>query len=94
LLSARFGASLEQVCHRLSTLQRPVGKGVPLFFARIDLSGNITKRHSATKLQFARYGAACPLLIAHQAPVTPGQIMRQLAETPVVAISSNRFRCL
>ncbi len=31
LLAARFGASLEQVCHRLSTLQRPGLKGVPIF---------------------------------------------------------------
>jgi predicted transcriptional regulator/DNA-binding XRE family transcriptional regulator len=90
LLSTRFGASLEQVCHRLSTLQRPGAKGVPLFFARIDRSGNITKRHSATKLQFARFGAACPLWIAHQAPGTPGQIMRQLAETP----DGVRYLCL
>ena len=42
LLAARFGASLEQVCHRLSTLQRPGLKGVPIFFARIDRAGNIT----------------------------------------------------
>lgn len=47
LLAARFGASLEQVCHRLSTLQRPGQKGIPIFFARIDRAGNITKRHSA-----------------------------------------------
>ena len=49
LLAARFGASLEQVCHRLSTLQRPGAKGIPIFFARIDRAGNITKRHSAAK---------------------------------------------
>ncbi|MDQ0456355.1 helix-turn-helix domain-containing protein [Rhizobium paknamense] len=82
LLSARFGASLEQVCHRLSTLQRPGHKGIPIFFARIDRAGNITKRHSAAKLQFARFGAACPLWNAHRAFEAPGQIIRQLAETP------------
>jgi predicted transcriptional regulator/transcriptional regulator with XRE-family HTH domain len=82
LLSVRFGASLEQVCHRLSTLQRPGLKGVPIFFARIDRAGNITKRHSAAKLQFARFGAACPLWNAHQAFEAPGRIIRQLAETP------------
>jgi predicted transcriptional regulator/transcriptional regulator with XRE-family HTH domain len=90
LIAARFGASLEQVCHRLSTLQRPGQKGVPIFFARIDRAGNITKRHSATKLQFARFGAACPLWVAHEAPATPGQIMRQLAETP----DGVRYLCL
>ena len=82
LLATRFGASLEQVAHRLSTLQRPGLKGVPVFFARVDRAGNITKRHSAAKLQFARFGAACPLWNVHQAFETPGRIIRQLAETP------------
>ncbi|MGB3416604.1 MAG: short-chain fatty acyl-CoA regulator family protein [Mesorhizobium sp.] len=82
LLAARFDASIEQVAHRLSTLQRPGLKGVPIFFARIDRAGNITKRHSAAKLQFARFGAACPLWNVHQAFEQPGRIIRQLAETP------------
>ncbi|MDI7862517.1 XRE family transcriptional regulator [Rhizobiaceae bacterium n13] len=82
LLAMRFNASLEQVCHRLSTLQRPGHKGVPIFFARIDRAGNITKRHSAARLQFARFGAACPLWNVHQAFEMPGRIIRQLAETP------------
>lgn len=90
LLTARFGASLEQVCHRLSTLQRPGLKGVPIFFARIDRAGNITKRHSAAKLQFARFGAACPLWNVHQAFEMPGRIIRQLAETP----DGVRYLCL
>ncbi|MFC0245709.1 short-chain fatty acyl-CoA regulator family protein [Falsochrobactrum ovis] len=82
LLVSRFGASLEQVAHRLSTLQRSGHRGVPVFFARIDRAGNITKRHSAAKLQFARFGAACPLWNVHQAFETPNRIIRQLAETP------------
>ncbi|MBL8575597.1 MAG: DUF2083 domain-containing protein [Mesorhizobium sp.] len=82
LIATRFGASLEQVAHRLSTLQRPRLKGVPVFFARIDRAGNITKRHSAAKLQFARFGGACPLWNVHQAFESPGQFIRQLAETP------------
>ncbi len=90
LLAARFGASLEQVCHRLSTMQRPGNKGVPVFFARIDRAGNITKRHSATKLQFARFGAACPLWNVHEAFEAQGRIIRQLAETP----DGVRYLCL
>ena len=90
LLATRFGASLEQVCHRLSTLQRPGAKGIPIFFARIDRAGNITKRHSAAKLQFARFGAACPLWNVHQAFEMPGRIIRQLAETP----DGVRYLCL
>lgn len=82
LLADHFQASLEQVSHRLSTLQRPEARGIPFFFARVDQAGNITKRHSATKLQFARYGSACPLWNVHQAFEVPGRISRQLAETP------------
>jgi len=82
LIADRFGTSLEQVAHRLSTLQRPRLKGIPFFFARVDRAGNITKRHSATKLQFARFGAACPLWNVHRAFESHGTIIRQLAETP------------
>ena len=90
LLAERFGASIEQVAHRLSTLQRPGLKGVPFFFARVDQAGNITKRHSATKLQFARFGSACPLWNVHSAFETPNRIIRQLAETP----DGIRYLCL
>ena len=81
-LATRFGASVEQVAHRLSTMQRPGAKGIPFFFVRVDQAGTITKRHSATRLQFARYGGACPLWNVHKAFETPGQFLRQLAETP------------
>lgn len=81
-LATRFGASIEQVAHRLSTLQRPGAKGIPFFFVRVDQAGTITKRHSATRLQFARFGGACPLWNVHRAFETPGHFLRQLAETP------------
>lgn len=90
LLADAFGASLEQVCHRLSTLQRPGARGLPFFFAKLDQAGNITKRHSATKLHFARFGSACPLWNAHAAFAQPGRIDRQLAETP----DGRRYLCL
>jgi predicted transcriptional regulator/transcriptional regulator with XRE-family HTH domain len=85
-----FGASLEQVAHRLSTMQRPRERGVPFFFARVDAAGTITKRHSATALQFARFGGACPLWNVHRAFEARGEIIRQLAETP----DGNRYLCL
>ncbi|MBN2631278.1 MAG: DUF2083 domain-containing protein [Rhodobacteraceae bacterium] len=85
-----FGASIEQVAHRLSTLQRPGAKGIPFFFVRVDQAGTITKRHSATRLQFARFGGACPLWNVHRAFETPGQFQRQLAETP----DGVRYLCL
>lgn len=82
ILSHHFAASVEQVAHRLSTLQRPGHKGIPFFFVRVDQAGTITKRHSATRLQFARFGGACPLWNVHRAFETPGRFLRQLAETP------------
>ena len=85
-----FGASIEQVGHRLATLQRPGAKGIPFFFVRVDQAGTITKRHSSTRLQFARFGGACPLWNVHQAFETPGQFLRQLAETP----DGVRYLCL
>ena len=81
-LAFRFDASREQVCHRLSMLQRPGNKGVPFYFLRIDRAGNITKRHSATSLQFTRFGGSCPLWNIHSAFESHGEILRQLAGTP------------
>ena len=89
-LGDMFGASIEQVAHRLSTLQRPGAKGIPFFFVRVDQAGTITKRHSATRLQFARFGGACPLWNVHQAFETPTRFLRQLAETP----DGVRYLCL
>ena len=81
-LRQRFGVSFEQACHRLSTLQRPGASGIPLFFLRVDMAGNITKRHSATRLQFARFGGACPLWVVHEAVAIPDRILVQRAEMP------------
>lgn len=81
-LRQQFHTSFEQCCHRLSTLQRPQARGVPVFFCRVDMAGNITKRHSATRLQFGRYGGACPLWVVHEAVAIPDRIHVQLAEMP------------
>lgn len=81
-LRQRFGVSFEQACHRLSTLQRPGALGIPMFFLRVDMAGNITKRHSATRLQFARFGGACPLWVVHEAVAIPDRILLQRAEMP------------
>ncbi|MGK6320924.1 helix-turn-helix domain-containing protein [Sphingomonas sp. DT-204] len=81
-LRQAFGVSFEQACHRLSTLQRPGAAGIPMFFLRVDMAGNITKRHSATRLQFARFGGACPLWVVHEAVAIPDRILVQRAEMP------------
>lgn len=77
-----FQVSLEQVFHRLSTLQRPGARGVPFYFVRLDRAGNITKRHSATRFQFARFGGTCPMWNVHDAFSRPDAWMVQLAEMP------------
>ncbi len=81
-IAQAFSVSFEQACHRLSTLQREDLRGVPFFFCRVDMAGNIVKRHSATRLQFARFGGACPLWIVHEAVAIPDRVLVQLAETP------------
>jgi len=89
-LSLRFGASREQVAHRLSMLQRPGRKGVPFFFVRVDRAGTVTKRHSATAFQFTRFGASCPRWNVHQAFGAEQEILRQLAVTS----DGIRYLCL
>ncbi|MDE1567321.1 helix-turn-helix domain-containing protein [Aquabacter sp. P-9] len=89
-LSHETGASLEQVCHRLSTLQRAGLKGVPFYFAKVDRAGNITKRHSATRFQFARLGGACAVWNVHQAFENPGRTLVQVGEMP----DGVRYLCL
>ncbi|MEL7486073.1 MAG: short-chain fatty acyl-CoA regulator family protein, partial [Pseudomonadota bacterium] len=81
-LARRFGASFEQVCHRLATLQRPGAEGVPFFFLRIDAAGNISKRFSGGVFPFARYGGSCPLWNIHEAFRTPRRIFTQIVALP------------
>jgi predicted transcriptional regulator len=81
-LMNRFGVSFEQAAHRLSTLNRPGAAGIPFFFARADIAGNVSKRFSAAGFHFSRYGGACPRFIVHEAFATPGLIRRQIARLP------------
>lgn len=81
-LARRFGASFEQVAHRLTTLQRPEMEGVPFFFLRIDAAGNVSKRFSAGVFPFARYGGSCPLWNIHESFRTPRKIITQIVQLP------------
>ena len=82
LLTQRFDASYEQVCHRLTTLQRSGAAGVPFFFIRVDPAGNISKRLSGGGFHFARFGGACPRWNVHEAFRNPGKIVTQVIEMP------------
>lgn len=81
-LGHMFGTSFEQVGHRFSTLQKPNAKGVPFYFVRFDRAGNIIKRHSSTRFQFARFGGTCPLWNVHEAFEAAGRTLVQIAEMP------------
>lgn len=82
LLSHRFGTSYEQTAHRMSTLQRPDARGIPFFFVRVDRAGNISKRFSAGRFPFSRFGGTCSLWNIHSAFETPGQIQTQVIRMP------------
>lgn len=80
LVSRRFGTSFEQVCHRLTTLQRPGARGIPFFLIRVDNAGNISKRFSAAGFHFARFGGTCPRWHVHDAFRIPGKISTQIVQ--------------
>ena len=78
LLGRRFGTSFEQVCHRLTTLQRAGARGIPFFLIRLDNAGNVSKRFSAAGFHFARFGGTCPRWNVHDAFRVPGQVYTQV----------------
>jgi predicted transcriptional regulator/transcriptional regulator with XRE-family HTH domain len=80
-LAMRFGASFEQVAHRLTTLSRPTARGVPFFMLRLDAAGNISKRYGGASFPFSRFGGGCPRWKIHAAFRTPGRIVSQIVET-------------
>jgi len=82
LLARRFGADYEQVCNRLTSLQRPGDKGVPLFLVRMDCAGNISRRLSANGFHFARFGGLCPRWGVHRAFRTPGETHTEFVQMP------------
>ena len=81
-VGAAFGATFEQVCQRVTTLQRKGARGVPFFFMRIDRAGNVSKRFNSTSFHLAEYGGACPVWNIHSAFYTPGVVMPQFVEMP------------
>jgi len=82
LLGRRFGASFEQVCHRLATLRRPGTEDIQFGFMRVDPAGFVTKRLALPGLPLPRYGNACPLWAVYGAFRSAGAIVRQLVEFP------------
>lgn len=81
-LCAAFGASVEQVSHRLTTLGRGGARGIPFFMLRVDAAGNISKRFAGESFPFSRFGGTCPRWNLHSAFQTPGRVVTQIVETP------------
>ena len=81
-LCALFGASVEQVAHRLTTLNRGGARGVPFFMLRVDAAGNISKRFAGEAFPFSRFGGTCPRWNLYSAFQTPGRVVTQMVETP------------
>lgn len=82
LLAARFGASYEQVAHRLTTLGRQGARGVPFFLLKLDTAGNVSKRYAGETLPIARFGGGCPRWDVQRAFRLPGETVASFVETP------------
>ncbi|MDF0487898.1 short-chain fatty acyl-CoA regulator family protein [Sphingomonas sp. H39-1-10] len=82
LLSARFGVSYEQAAHRLTTLDRPGARGVPLFLLKLDTAGNVAKRFSGETMPLARFGGGCPRWRVHRAFRRLGETVTDRVEMP------------
>ena len=81
-LCGDYGANVEQVAHRLTTLGRAGARGVPFFMLRVDPAGNISKRYAGENFPFSRFGGTCPRWNLHAAFQVAGQPVTQVIETP------------
>ena len=81
-LTGEYGANVEQVAHRFTTLSRPGARGVPFFMLRVDPAGNISKRYAGENFPFSRFGGTCPRWNLHAAFQAAGQVVTQIIETP------------
>ena len=89
-IGRRFGASFEQVCHRMTTLQRPGAAGIPLHLVRTDIAGNISKRFSLSGIHIPRHSGACPRWNIYSAFLAPERINIQLSQMP----DGQRYFCI
>jgi predicted transcriptional regulator len=89
-ITRRFKTSFEQVCHRMTTLQRPGQTGIPLHLIRTDIAGNISKRFSLSGIHIPRHSGACPRWNVYAAFLHPEQINVQLSQMP----EGQRYFCI
>ena len=89
-IARRFGASFEQVCHRMTTLQRKGASGIALHLVRTDIAGNISKRFSLSGIHIPRHSGACPRWNVYSAFLSPERINIQLSQMP----DGQRYFCI
>ena len=82
LLASVFDSSYETVAHRVCNLSDPSRRGLPFYFLRVDIAGNISKRYSAVGLRFGHNMGSCPKSAAHLAFLTPPIIRRRYERYP------------
>ena len=82
LLQNTFATSFEQVAHRVTCLQDPNMKGIPLHMLRADVAGNISKRFSLSGIEIPHYGGACPRWNIYSAFTSPGKIHAAVSKMP------------
>ena len=89
-IGRRFAASFEQVCHRMTTLQRKGAQGIPLHLVRTDIAGNISKRFSLSGIHIPRHSGACPRWNVYEAFMAPGRMHVQVSQMP----DGQRYFCI
>lgn len=89
-IGRRFGASFEQVAHRMTTLQRPGAAGIPLHLIRTDIAGNVSKRFSLSGIHIPRHSGACPRWNVYSAFLSPERLNVQISQLP----DGTRYFCI
>ncbi len=74
LLQNIFGCSFEQICHRVTTLQKEGQSGIPMHMLRVDRCGNVSKRFSLSGIELPKSHGACVLWNVFSSFSTPGKI--------------------
>jgi len=91
LLQNSFAVSFEQVCHRVTCLQDPKKRGIPLHMIRVDRSGNVSKRFSLSGIELPRLSGACPKWNVYSAFSNPGKITAAVSR---MADSGEKYVCI
>ena len=89
-LQHRFGVSMEQVFHRLTTLQKPGMRGISFHMLRVDIAGNISKKISLSGISLPRYTGACARWNVYTAFTAPDIFNLQISEMP----DGKRYFCI